>query len=357
MKWVQIIISLCCYLVFILMSKEQYDTFRDEPTGSALSSESVSNLPFPAITICDNHFENARAYEELGFPMSPFGRPQQVKKNPLSFYDMLIKFGLPIVPSLWRYHFTLDKQIPERKKYALDTSIWADNRCRVGNVQCGLGFEEKVAPDGDKEVHESEVPAGKWISRFLADSYQGTNHLCHTLVPNITVNFNIRHGNSISLKWKSDYSVMSSFWTVYVHDKNEHVVLESHAIRTLPAVTVQKIDIDQPLKLKRKVLALPRVTRFPSPSSQHPCGSDSNYSENWCDIQWGWQERINILKDFHGENLTCRLPGVWAKMKPELPVCNTYETAENGTLGFLELGNKEYFNEGFVPSLKMRVLL
>jgi len=69
-------------------------------------------------------------------------------------------------------------------------------------------------------VLKVEVPAGVWISRFvfssaviflcniplrsvydrfLADSYQLTNFLCHTLVTNVSVDLGKKNGNTIRL--------------------------------------------------------------------------------------------------------------------------------------------------------------
>ncbi len=56
-------------VVFLLLCRELFVTFTEEPTGSSLSSEAVKDLPFPAFTVCDEHFENRRAYQDLGFPI------------------------------------------------------------------------------------------------------------------------------------------------------------------------------------------------------------------------------------------------------------------------------------------------
>ncbi len=334
MKWIKIVISVCCYTVFILMSKEQYDNFKEEPTGSALSGETVSDLPFPAITICDNHYENARAYEEERFPKNAMGgKPQTVTKDTLNLYEKLITFDLPIVPKLWSYYFTLDKILLHHRSYYRTVQDY----CRVGPVPCGYKEGGKVMmPDGNDEVFEMEVPAGKWISRFLADSYQGTTHLCHTLIPNVTISFEVSHGNSIAIKWAKKHALTSTFWTVYIHDKNEHVLLDSYALKILPSVTVPKYE-NNLKEHKKKVLVLPKLTKYPSPSTKHLCGNEKEYSENWCDIQWGWQEKMKLFKDVHGDNFTCRLPGVWSNMNEEYPVCKIYDTAEKGSLGFVGL--------------------
>ncbi len=69
------------------------------------------------------------------------------------------------------------------------------------------------------------------MSRFLADSSTGATQLCHTLVPNVTVDFSHPRGYSISLRWLNDFVDKSLFWRVYVHDRRESVLLNSYAIR------------------------------------------------------------------------------------------------------------------------------
>ena len=74
---------------------------------------------------------------------------------------------------------------------------------------CSVGGEDCVYPDTDPaelpaEDHaefEVEVPAGKWVTRPFADSTdKGYNFMCHTLIPNVTVNFT-RESNSKALNF------------------------------------------------------------------------------------------------------------------------------------------------------------
>ena len=334
LRGIQVVVSLTCGLVFVLMAKQQYDTFQDEPTGSSLSSLSIADMPFPAISICDQHYEYGRAYRELGFPRSIFGRPPPaVSYHPLGFYQWLATFRLPIMPNLWKYYFTLDKIIQERDTTMHET----DDRCRIGSVDCGYKKDDKVVGEGNEESIEVEVPAGKWISRFFSDSDRGTNHLCHTLVPNVTINFRGALGNSIAMMWKHNYTSSSYYWKVYVHDRAEHVLLNAYAIRTTPTITFSNLRDDGYLHLKKKVMALPRLTKHPAPSKVLPCGHKKQYSENWCKIQWGWAQKLKEVSSYHGANFTCRIPGIWSNESQLIPICGHYEVMSNGTLGLNDL--------------------
>ncbi len=347
----------------MLMAKEQYDTYDREPTGSSLSGDSISDFHFPAITICDNHFENARAYEELGFPVSPLnGKPKEITNHPLKFYEELTDFDLPVMPQLWEYYFTLDRKIFDRTKYYGNNAYFfkvANNDCRVGLISCGILLHkrtDRVVPDGDQEIMEVDVPAGKWVSKFLADSTDGTNQLCHTLIPNVTVTFENPYGHSIALRWKNVFVSKSNFWKVYVHDTREHVLLDSYAIKTMPSVTILKHDSEDMIKIKRKVLLLPRLTKHPSSSEILPCASQPDYSENWCNIQWGWQERLEEMTRYYGSNFTCRLPGIWANMNAEVPICSHYDAStQNGALGFQSLMTAPIFGMKRIMSVNMHL--
>jgi hypothetical protein len=62
--------SISGFVLFCQMSRMQYLVFVDEPTGSSLVRETIEDLPFPAISICEDYYEFRRAYEEKDFPKS-----------------------------------------------------------------------------------------------------------------------------------------------------------------------------------------------------------------------------------------------------------------------------------------------
>ncbi len=78
-------------------------------------------------------------------------------------------------------------------------------RCSVGGISCVYPKDAIRAkytngswPPAAGDWVEIEVPAGKWISRILADSQFGHNHMCHTLVANVTSNFSLPGFNNQS---------------------------------------------------------------------------------------------------------------------------------------------------------------
>ncbi len=334
-------ITVCCFGSFVMLSLEQYQRYRDEPTGSSLTRESVQDLPFPAITVCDTHYQNALAYEELGFPRSPIGSPKEVLTNPDGFIEKLTLLKLDIVPNLWKYFFSLDEVIHNLVTRAGQGST-PDVRCKVGNVNCVryMGDSEVVIPlNSSQQDIELEVEAGKWRSRFLASSTDAKLYLCHTLVPNVTVGFAATGSNVFSFTWKPDYSRSSIYRRIYIHDRNEHVLLNSFALETVASVVVeQRTSFDYTAtENKKKLQIIPKLVKHPEPSSVLPCKKDNNYSENWCNIQWGWHNKINAMRKYYGSNFTCVPPGVWSIPEEDpVPVCQHFEAqlSPNKTLGY-----------------------
>ncbi len=70
----KLLVTSICSGLFMALSLKQFRVFRAEPVGSSLTRESMGGggLPFPAITICDSHFQNALAFEELDLPRGEF---------------------------------------------------------------------------------------------------------------------------------------------------------------------------------------------------------------------------------------------------------------------------------------------
>ena len=60
------------------------------------------------------------------------------------------------------------------------------------------------------DVFELEVPAGKWVSRFMAETPGNEAYLCHTLINNVSLDFKSAFGNSISIKWNHAFSDASN---------------------------------------------------------------------------------------------------------------------------------------------------
>lgn len=283
----QILVGFSCIIIFGALTKTQTDVFLSEPTGTSLKWKSMDEIPFPAISICDKHYTLRKAFDDIGVPMNPFGGgPQEVTEAPMLLYSKLEDFHLDFMDNLWKYYFTLDNIL---SLYRGDPFSPLSQKCRVGLFSCHLDIHDAIIPTNGSRFVETEVEAGKWVSKFMADSYRGENHLCHTLVPNVSVDFAVNGGNSIAIKLNNvGYTSVSSYWSIYVHDKHEHVLIDSLAIETVPSLKCSKNANEEtftpPHKKKAKIL--PRLQELPSPSARLPCSEDESYSRNLCNLQW-----------------------------------------------------------------------
>ena len=330
----QIVVTLTCAGIFLIMTTSQLEVFNMEPTGTSLKWKSVKSLPFPAFTICDHNFYYGRAFDEVPFPRGIFStRPKQIQAHPYEFYRSLDAMTADITSAMWEYYFTLDDIL-----YDITNDFGQGLYCRVGEVSCSYDTISVTKPNDTHMVVETEVPAGIWASKFLADSYIGTTYLCHTLITNVTVDFSLPEGNSIALKWRREYSSLTNYWTLYIHDKNEHVLLNSYAIETLPSLTISKLQPgENDYKVKRKAQLLPRLLQLPEPSDVLPCSPDENYSLNLCNIKQGWKRRSIELEDYHGSKFNCELPGILSNLEDQKPICKETTTMSNATLGYFDL--------------------
>ncbi len=170
-------------------------------------------------------------------------------------------FEFSLANFTWDFYFTLD-QVLERQ---VDLPRGRFN-CRIGQVSCTIppgpdGVRERIRPEDPKDIVRRESPAGVWTSRPLADSSEGRIYMCHTLQPNVSVNFATRRGSSIGVRFDSEYKKYSQFWFVYVHDPRESVtalttmVLDSQAYISLKKQEDGKSG--DPLAFKHKALVIP----------------------------------------------------------------------------------------------------
>ena len=335
------VVTTICTGIFLYLSFKQYKVFKAEPIGMSLTRESMDvNLPFPAITICDYYFQNALAFKELNFPRSPFGSPKEILSNPGIFIEKLILLKKDIMPNLWKYFFTLDDMFVTGRN---EWGYGRDDRCNVGNVACVIpltSIEHAVPHDLSQQKLEIEVKAGKWKSRFYSSSVDAKIHLCHTLEPNVSVSFAAPGDNAISFIWRKQYSKMSVNRRIYIHDKNEEVLLNSFAIETVASVVVEKEEDFDAFHHKKKMQIIPKLVKHPEQSDVLSCENDTKYSENRCNIQWGWHMKIAAMKEYYGSNFTCIQPGVWDIPGAQpLPVCAHVDSASspNNSLGYNDI--------------------
>ncbi len=189
------------------------------------------------------------------------------------------------------------------------------------------------------------MPAGKWISQVLADSSKGNNVICHSFIPNVTVNFEKIGGNSITLRWDKALKEHVPEWRIYIHDKHEHVVLASYAMSDLPYVTLKKSTEEKSFKFKHKTKLMPKLKKRPN-TNAHKCIENRSYSQDLCYLKLFWTSRVNSLKEFYGSRFNCSIPGILANYR--LPICSKASAGRdsllnkgNGTIGYLDLINIE----------------
>ena len=219
--------------------------------------------------------------------------------------------------------------------------------CNIGGFSCGFAEDQKLPkpPTGAREgILQTEVPAGTWTSRFFADTDIGNIYLCHTLRPNVTVNFSIPGGNAISLFWSHYIMNVSKYWEVYIHDPSESVLLQSYAMEAqtryqiAPKITNFPGHEDTDMQYKKKALILPRKMVLLEPSKKRPCNSSALYSRNMCNIRHSWKVRFAQMEAKYGKRFECQLPGVWVEQERSKPICTKFmKWGKNDTLGFLEV--------------------
>ncbi len=174
----------------------------------------------------------------------------------------------------------------------------------------------------------------------MADSEKGYNVMCHTLIPNVSVDFTMPTGNSVTLKWVDSLLVNVPQWNVYVHDRNEHVLLAAYAMADLPRLTLRRPVEGNYLLPKGKAKLLPKLILKPD-TSNHPCVSGASYSQNLCYLKKFWRSRVDAIRDHYGNRFNCIIPGILLDGE-ELPLC-TKDVAvlsvveANDTLGYLDL--------------------
>ena len=166
--------------------------------------------------------------------------------------------------------------------------------------------------------------------------------MCHTLVSNVTVDFTKYYGNALAFRWKREFIGSLPFWKIYVHDRNEHVLLTSYAMETQPTLTMTKPKMDENGKFldnsyQQKATITPKLLIRPKPSPNLPCSNEDLYSRNLCHIQHGWKEKFKAIQDIYRENFTCQLPGIKVQHEIQKQTCQNYHRESNGSLGFEDL--------------------
>lgn len=334
--------ALTCIVVFGLLVNKQYVEYSSEQTGTSLQRRAIEDIPFPAVTLCSSLYESARAKRDFGIRQSPFAttKPKEYEESPLTLYKLLITFDKDIVSGLWEYYLTLDKII-KRMRWIYDIQ----GLCKIGTVPCDIPYVKDwdrnltIPNDKRKQVNELKVPAGKWVTRIMSDSSLGKNYMCHTLIPNAnaTVNFSEPGGNSIGITFSNQFKENIPIINIFIHDRYEHVTLPTYALDSMAMITYESEEYRKSVySTKLQAIIKPRLIEMPESSELIPCSEDPMYSQTWCQIQYGWKQKINIMKKHYKEEFTCILPGIFTNTTNTLPICKNDEFM-NGTLGFYNL--------------------
>ena len=118
--------------LFLWMAKTQYEDFIQEPTGTILQDKIVSNLEFPAVSICTDSFQ--------GISFSP---GDSFLENIARMFRQFEEYGDSALQSLWKRGYTLDEVL----NTVAPTYFRNQWSCRVGIVSCKIHRFKKVFSD------------------------------------------------------------------------------------------------------------------------------------------------------------------------------------------------------------------
>ena len=65
-------IALACSLWLVVMIKESVWTFLAHPTATSVRNLAQKFIEFPAVSICDRHYDLKEAMDAMDFPQNPF---------------------------------------------------------------------------------------------------------------------------------------------------------------------------------------------------------------------------------------------------------------------------------------------
>ncbi len=276
----------------------------------------ASELPFPAVTVCTWHYEMESFNRDMGIVSiaSLFSKKERTyMSDPMIAYENLLKKGVRIETFLRKYYITLDKIFRKSLSFGLHPG------CKIGGFLCEVSELPEWKEDQDElQVH---VPAGVWTSRFLADSDKGFNALCHTLKPNVSVDFASDGGSAMEMRWNNELLRYVPSWQLYLHDSREHVSLKSYAMKDMPMLTFQRPKQGSELSHVALARLKPRLN-LEAGTPTYPCEDPDSYSHNLCNLKRFWKCRLDSLKLYYGNRLRCVIPGLLLDGEQyQLPYC------------------------------------
>lgn len=141
------------------------------------------------------------------------------------------------------------------------------------------------------------------------------------------------------MAWKRDiYSGRSNFWSIYVHDRHETVLLKSYRMGNMPVFHFTRADslLGPEAKLKAQLGVRKLLNQK---TKHHPCEDSDFYSFNNCTVAHAWRQRFVKMKAFYQGDFRCQIPGINA-LDLTLPICDHYQkTNIDEPLGLIDLVN------------------
>ena len=318
LRSVSLLVQAILILSFIYMSWKHLNTFSRHPTGTKFDRRTMAGIPLPGISVCSSFFDHARVLDDLGL-FSPW-RPKSHTSLSRLFYEFQ-QSGEPFnMTLLWTWYYGLDKI--QYKKDGRFSGTGNIDYCIVGGMGCTYPYDEFPVHllDPSENIVTVEVPAGKWVSRFMMDSAE-TAHLflCHTLVPNVTLDFSLVDGNAVGMTWNRDkFAGVTRYFEVYIHDPRETVSLSNYFAEPNPKVTFARPEEGDLVVKKRKIQLFP--SRFEVIGHAQRCSDEEGYSKVACDLAHCWDKQMDVMADFFAERFNCTLPGVLTQKS--WPVCD-----------------------------------
>jgi hypothetical protein len=132
------------FTLFLIYSVLEYWDYKSERTGTVITWPEVADIPYPAISICDMHFNITQMDVDLGgighiVEVDDDGSADDVIK----LYKVAEAKHMNATALMWRYFFTLDKILIPR---AANASVVLAT-CRVGGVSCEVPAPNASASD------------------------------------------------------------------------------------------------------------------------------------------------------------------------------------------------------------------
>ena len=81
--FVNVAITLVLLGLFLAMSMNEVWRYEEHHTATSTDTKTETDIEFPAVTICDNHYRHRDAMEDYGMPRHPFARPAEVVIDPI----------------------------------------------------------------------------------------------------------------------------------------------------------------------------------------------------------------------------------------------------------------------------------